>query len=190
MKQSQFDETYLQAALNAAATRSFKYATRHGLSASEREDMRQELVLDMLERVKQFDPGKGSPGTFTGVVSEHRAVEVLDRLMKDRTRLRHFDGEDAANDSNAHDWFDKVADNSDPSFHIDHDLFSNSIALCDLERALAYMNDEQIALFELLAEHQDLPGACRACGTSSATFYRRVHELQMHLRMFGFRTAA
>jgi hypothetical protein len=52
------------------------------------------------------------------------------------------------------------------------------------------MSEEQVELFSLLASHQDLPMASKACGMSTATFYRRVAELQMHLRMFGIRTAA
>ena len=72
----------------------------------------------------------------------------------------------------------------------DSDLFSDTDALRDLETALAYVNDEQVELFQLLSAHQDLPSACKASGISTATFYRRVSELQLHLRMFGFRTAA
>ena len=52
------------------------------------------------------------------------------------------------------------------------------------------MNDEQVDLFQLLTAHQDLPSAAMASGLSSATFYRRVADLQMHLRMFGIKTAA
>jgi predicted DNA-binding transcriptional regulator AlpA len=52
------------------------------------------------------------------------------------------------------------------------------------------MSDEQRSLYELLALHQDLPAAARVSGMSSATFYRRVADLEMHLRMFGFKTAA
>ncbi len=72
----------------------------------------------------------------------------------------------------------------------DRDFFEDSNTLHDVEAALAYMDGEQLALFDLLQAHQDLPGACRASGLSSATFYRRVADLQMHLRMFGFRSAA
>ena len=72
----------------------------------------------------------------------------------------------------------------------DRDLFADSMALRDLETALACMNDDQATLFSLLETHQDLATACKAAGVSSATFYRRVHDLQMHLRMFGFRSAA
>ena len=52
------------------------------------------------------------------------------------------------------------------------------------------MTMEQRDLLELLRVHLDLPSAVIASGMTSATFYRRVADLQMHLRMFGFRTAA
>ena len=52
------------------------------------------------------------------------------------------------------------------------------------------MSDEQRSLFDLLAAYQDVPSAAKASGMSSATFYRRVADLQMHLRMFGIRPAA
>lgn len=45
-------------------------------------------------------------------------------------------------------------------------------------------------MFALLEVHQSLPTACKASGVSTATFYRRVADLQMHLRMFGFKSAA
>lgn len=55
---------------------------------------------------------------------------------------------------------------------------------------LPCMNDEQADLFQLLSAHQDLPSAAKSSGMASATFYRRVADLQMHLRMFGIRPAA
>jgi len=72
----------------------------------------------------------------------------------------------------------------------DRDLFADSMALRDLETAVAFMNNDQIALFDVLKATEDLPSACKSSGMSSATFYRRVQDLQMHLRMFGFRSAA
>ena len=60
----------------------------------------------------------------------------------------------------------------------------------DLDQALSRMDDEQRALFTLLVEHQDVPSACEVSSVSSATFYRRVTDLQMHLRMFGIKVAA
>ena len=184
------NEEFFDAVKNAAATRTYRLAVRFRLPSADREDIQQELILDMLERADQYDPSKGSAGTFTGLVSKHRATELLDRVMKDRSRLSFGAGEQAANDAEFQDPERNDNDNVVPMWADDRDLFADSMVLMDLQKALAYMNDEQVALFELLEAHQDLPSACKACGVSSATFYRRVSDLQMHLRMFGFRSAA
>ena len=54
----QCDEAYLNSALDAAATRTYRMAARFGLPTADREDIQQELMLDMLERADQFDPAK------------------------------------------------------------------------------------------------------------------------------------
>ena len=182
--------SYFTAVKNAAATRTYRMAVRFGLSTADREDLHQELVLDMLERADQFDPTKGSAGTFTGLVSEHRTAEFLTDRTKDRVRLTFFSVQDAANDDDMGTVADGYPEGTTPMWTDDRDLFADSMALRDLQTALGYMNDDQVALFGLLETHQDLATACKAAGVSSATFYRRVHELQMHLRMFGFRSAA
>ena len=185
----QHHSPYLQSALNAAATRTYRLAARLGLSTAEREDLQQDLILDLLEHEHAFDPAKASANTFTGLVSQHRAVELLDRLIKDRMRLQIGSCDDeAANDPHLDDpdcgagvlslWAD------------DHDLFADSDTLHDLNTALDCMSGDQRALFDLLGHTQDLADACQASELSSATFYRRVSELRMHLRMFGIRPAA
>ncbi len=183
-------DNFFTAVTNAAAARTARLAARFSLQTADRDDIKQELILDMLERAPQFDPAKGSAGTFTGMVSEHRATELLDRLIKDRMRLRIGHQTHAANDAAFREFEDIDGDNVVPMWSDDRDLFADSMALRDLDIALAYMNGEQVALFDLLEVHQDLSAACKASGMSSATFYRRVHELQMHMRMFGFRSAA
>lgn len=52
------------------------------------------------------------------------------------------------------------------------------------------MDEEQRTLLSLLVDQDDLPTACQNTSRSRATFYRRVAELRMHLRMFGLQTAA
>ena len=191
MKNQTIDQTYLDAALAAAATRTYRLAVRLGLPSGDREDMHQELLLDLLERAPGFDPQRASANTYTGVVSKHRAVELVDALMKDRARMCFLSGGTAAaNDPQMDEPDEYDGDNVVPMWAEDRDLFSDSMALMDLQKALIYMNDEQLAFFELLETHQDLPSAWKACGVSSATFYRRVAEMRMHLRMFGFRSAA
>jgi len=205
------NDPYYRAAINAAKTRTYRAAVSAQLSTSEREDLYQEILLDLLERETQFNPQKGGPGTFTGFVSEHRTAEFLRARKTDRERLTFASGEyvdtlEVVNMSRACQAMDQMQDaaNEDeaepvgPSdthdrpqwFDGDDDLFSNSNTLHDLGTALAHMSEEQAELFDLLATHQDLPTVAKLCGVSSATFYRRIADLQMHLRMFGIRTAA
>ena len=192
------NDPYFEAAVNAARVRTHQLAARHGFSPAEREDFQQELMLDLLEHRHQFDPAKGSPGTFTGMVSKHRAVELLDGLIKQRMRYTDFGTASkmmgAANDpemvsskaKTAEDFIDAINFKRDP----DYDFFTDGMAEHDLNAAIAFMNGEQSALLDLLAEHLDTPSACAASGLSTASFYRRVNDLRMHLRMFGLREVA
>lgn len=183
------NDPYFDAAINAAKTRAYQAAVSARLTPADREDLYQEILLDLLERAAQYDPSRGSPGTFTGMVSEHRTADFLTALKKDRGRECVFSDHGAANDDDVTSTTDPF-ESAVPIWADDIDLFSDTAVLHDLETALAYMTDEQAALFQLLEAHQDLPSAAKACGMSSATFYRRVAELQMHLRMFGFKSAA
>jgi DNA-directed RNA polymerase specialized sigma24 family protein len=191
MKNQPIDQTYLDAALSAAATRTYRLAARLGLPSADREDLQQELLLDLLERAPGFDPQRACANTFTGVVSQHRAVELLDALMKDRARMCLFSGgSEAANYSQMGEPDQYLDDNVVPMWADETDLVADHMALLDLDKARKYMSDEQIEFFDLLDAHLDLSSACKASGVSSATFYRRVNEMQMHLRMFGFKLAA
>ncbi len=183
-------DSYFQAALNAAATRTYRTAARFHLSCEDRDDLHQELLLDLLVHARKFDQNKGSAGTFTGVVSEYRTADFLKDLKKDRSRLIFCSTDEAANDPEPPAGANLFAENVVPMWSEEYDHFSVSATVHDLETALAFMTAEQRALFDLLELHQDLPDACKVSGVSSATFYRRVADLQLHLRMFGFRSAA
>lgn len=183
------NDPYFEAAINAAKTRAYRAAVSAGLTPADREDLYQEILLDLLERAAQYDPSRGSPGTFTGMVSEHRTADFLTALKKDRGRLGVFSDHGAANDDDVTSTTDPF-ESAVPMWADDIDLFSDTAAMHDLAMALDFMTDEQAGLLLLLEAHQDLPSAAKASGLSSATFYRRVADLQMHLRMFGIKTAA
>lgn len=180
------NDPYFDAAVKAARVRTNQLAARHGLSPAEREDIQQELMLDLLEHRNQFDPNKGSAGTFTGMVSKHRSVELLDALIKHRIWEAVIDLEAKAADDDAqlggtNDYLDAVHFKRNP----DQDFFTDGMALHDLRAAINFMNSDQSELLDLICAHPDLVSACAASGISTASFYRRINDLRMHLRMFG-----
>ncbi len=205
------NDSLFVAAVNAAKTRAYRAALTAGLSPTEREDLCQEIMLDIYERKNSYDPTRGAPGTFTGLVSTHTTADFLNARKADRQKMvfaesEHIDttavvamdraihgltmSQPAANDDSMEGHDSPGAEGMSSCWDDDIDLFSDSNARHDVVTALAYMRDEPRGLFDLLAAHQDVPAAAKASGMSSATFYRRVDDLRMHLRMFGIRPAA
>ena len=51
------------------------------------------------------------------------------------------------------------------------------------------LRESGAALLEIIKSYEDLPRAAKASGMATATFYRRVSDLLMFLRMFGIRSS-
>ncbi len=184
--------SYLSAAVVAANANSWRVSKKASLSCDERQDVEQEILLALLEREPRFDPARGMPSTFTGVVSMHRAAELTEAIVRDRKRLMFGSPTCEAANECEDEWLDVVSNREDalPLWGEASNHYEGVHAMMDLETAVAYMDTEQRTLFDLLASHQDIASACKVSPMSTATFYRRVADLQMHLRMFGFRAAA
>ena len=90
---------------------------------------------------------------------------------------------DSAKSTSIDEHIDAIDFKRNPNF----DIFTDGMALHDLQSAISFMNGEQSVLLDLLFEHSDIAAACAASGLTNASFYRRVHDLRMHLRMFGLR---
>jgi len=184
--------SYLSAAVVAANANSWRVAQKTSLTADERQDVEQEILLALLEREPRFDPDRGMPSTFAGVVSMHRAAELTEAIVRDRKRLLFGSPTCEGAEECEDEWLDGVNNREDalPLWGEVPNYYEGVHTVMDLETAVAYMDTEQRTLFDLLACHQDIPSACKASVMSVATFYRRVADLQMHLRMFGFKAAA
>ncbi len=180
---------YQQAAVVSAAVKTAKIRSKYKFAQCDLDDINQELLLKMLEQASHFDPARGAQSTFTRMLADNRGYELVDGLIKGRSR------EYVANESesaNANYFDDARADNPDfdSLWQQDEDLFSQSDALHDLEAAVKLLTEDQQQLFTLICESPSLAVAHKKSNLSSSTFYRHVDDLKMHLRMFGLGIAA
>jgi DNA-directed RNA polymerase specialized sigma24 family protein len=48
------------------------------------DDLRQELLVDLIARLPAFDPGRGTIGAFAGVVLAHKAAQIARAIRRER----------------------------------------------------------------------------------------------------------
>lgn len=65
-----------------AAARRLRRSLR--LPASELDDLRQDLLVDLLARLRGYDPARGSLGAFANIVLRHRAAVIAARARRER----------------------------------------------------------------------------------------------------------
>jgi RNA polymerase sigma-70 factor (ECF subfamily) len=70
--------------LAEADTAAARLRRRLRLPFAEQEDLRQELLLDLLRRVPAYDAARGSLGAFAGTVLRRCAARIAARIMRER----------------------------------------------------------------------------------------------------------
>lgn len=184
---------YVSSAMTAAGVRTASLKRAFYLSDSQAEDVLQSIILGLLERQAAFDVAKGCVNTFTGAVSGNIAADIANNLSRERKRIE-FQPQFREAENDPH-YFEQhgttyLGENVVPIWGDDRDLFRDGETLHDIYAALACMSQDQQDLFNLIDKHHDISSAAKAAGMATATFYRRVDDLRMHLRMFGIRPAA
>ena len=71
------------------------------LSVQDREDLAQELLLDLLRRLRFFDASRGTLGAFSGIVTRRHSSRIARRLRRDTSTV-NFVSFDAAPDLIVH----------------------------------------------------------------------------------------
>jgi DNA-directed RNA polymerase specialized sigma24 family protein len=71
-------DTLIDEAARAAA----RAARRWRLTKHDREDLHQEILLDLLQRLKWFDESRGSLGAFAGRVARNQANRIAQRVAR------------------------------------------------------------------------------------------------------------
>ena len=57
---------------------------RLGLPDCDREDLGQDLLIDLLRRLPAYDPAQGSLGAFAGLILRNQASRIAIRIMRER----------------------------------------------------------------------------------------------------------
>jgi DNA-directed RNA polymerase specialized sigma24 family protein len=164
---------------------------RMDLSTHDRDDLRQELLADLLARLKYFDPGRGSLAAFAAVVVRHGVTRLVARMRRDRALFALVSLDEPISRSNGAPLGDTFAEEdgyagwmwpvSNPTAVLERQL--------SLHRALNTLPPEYLNLCaDLLAGLT----ACKVTGSgpSRATWYRHLNDLRLCLMAAGLEPPA
>lgn len=135
------------------------------LPAHQADDIRQDMLLDLLPRLSAFDPARGSVAAFAVTCFRHRGSRIMRR--RGASRRIGLDDQDDACDQ---------ADTSDAIGALELRL--------DLARVCAVLDEADAALCVALS-NCSAHALARRTGASRAGLYRRMHEIRMRMLAAG-----
>jgi RNA polymerase sigma-70 factor, ECF subfamily len=170
----------LLAVVGATATR---LAGTYGFSRADRDDIRQELLMDCFVRLRRFDPAKSSRSTFVHRIVRHRVATLVDTqraLCRDYQRCRqslddpaHADasqslplGETLSADGR------EVGNGRNSRSSWDHTELQ-----IDVAKVIGTLPSE-LAAVAVVLKSEGVVEAARRLGLSRATLHRRLGEIR------------
>ncbi len=170
-------EPYIDYATRYAKRKASQLAGHFGFSKSDRADIVQELLLDLVRRWPKYDPKRGEPEVFIRRVLWAR----VSTLIKQKLALkRQFDYEAATLDEEADE---EVTTNFRTGLPRRIDQEHADLA-SDVTTVLAQMTAEERDLCERL-QSQTLSEIARELGIPRSTLADRVQKLRSHFEDAG-----
>jgi DNA-directed RNA polymerase specialized sigma24 family protein len=167
------------------------------LPGHDREDVEQEMVLDLLARLGAFDPKRGSLEAFATVCFRHRGYCLVQQAQRDRRRqhLTGFDEVVGGDGGACGDETLTLAEMLPEAAGLGAWCGQPSDAVADLQRRLDLDRAASVIAPRdrplCVALSADAPSAAiAAAGTSRATAYRRIAEMRLRLLAAGITAAA
>lgn len=151
---------------------------------SDREDLEQELRLDLLRRLPRFDPARASRDTFISRVLDHAAATLLEkaRAAKRGNGLLQASLQDLVEDGDGGEterWQTLPAESSKRVPHV-----SNPDLAIDLGKVLSGLPEESRHLGELVFR-LGLSEASRVTAVPRATLYGRLETIRLAVELAG-----
>lgn len=157
----------------------------------EQEDLRQDLLADLLSRLKGFDPDRGSLGAFAAFCFEHHAIRLAERILRGRAAMAPVSLDDPQPGSDGLTIGDTIPEAEGYGAWLGQptDAFAEVERRIDLDRALGTLSADQIPLCAQLIERTPHEIA-KSSRVSRATLYRQLGELRLRLLVAGIPAAA
>lgn len=184
---SSLDLDHLRREADRAAARLVR---QFRLPPSDRDDFRQDLLVDLIARLKGFDPARGSLGAFAGTVVAHRAAHLASGIVRDRAVFAPVSLDDPLPDADGTTVGDTVAEDggylavmgqpTDGFAAVEHRL--------DLDRALGGLRPSDLTLCTALT-HRTPTELSQDGRGARASLYRQVREIRLRLMTAGLAAA-
>lgn len=163
-----------------------------GRPSHEREDMEQDMLLDLLGRLPSFDPARGTLAAFATVCFQHRASRLATRLRRERRERHEASLDDAVPGQEEELTLADIIPESEGYAAWCGQQTDTVAALerrLDLDRAGGVLDERDLPLCASLA--RCTPHELGQQGpVSRSVLYRRIREMRLRLLAAGIAAAA
>ncbi|MCB1993667.1 MAG: hypothetical protein KDG49_19620 [Geminicoccaceae bacterium] len=182
----------LQILLHEADTFSRRLVRRLRLPRADLDDIRQDLLVDLIARIPAYDPDRGSIGAFAGVVLRNQATRIAAKV----NRQRQLHGavpvslDEPVPESDGLTRGDLVAEENGLAALLGQpvDAFAEIERRLDVERAMGGLGRADGRLCAELSRATADRLAASGHGARSS-LYRRVKDLRLALTAMGLQAA-
>lgn len=179
------DPRHVRVLLREADIAARQLVRQFQLPLHERDDLRQDLLVDLLTRIRSFDPLRGTFGAFVGTIIAHRAARLKKRIRR-RLERQCVSIDETIPGGSALTWAEALSDDGGSFAVVGHlsDRFSQIHHRLDIERALGSLRPADLRVCAELLD-QTPTEVCRLAQRSRATFYRDLKEIRLKMMMTG-----
>ncbi len=184
-------QEYLEILLNEANRTARRLVRRLRLPRECSDDIRQDLLTDLLGRIHRFDPERGTLGAFAAAILANRATQLANQVKRERRLIVEapVSMNDAIPGGDGLTFGDQIGEDRSLSalFGQPNDAFLAAEQRIDLERALRTLNPDEAALCTALSQTTVDRLAASGRGPRSS-LYRRIREIRLTLAALGVKS--